>query len=125
MADFDGFIRVWQKEIESVTKQFSEINIRQSLDIMEEVAVYGAEQGWTIPLHTTMRESQELIHGKSKSEMDKAFEEHYSIEENYMEMKKRLTSNVLKGDGKSHLKNVSKIMRKAVLGLLLPAYFLY
>lgn len=65
MADFDEFIQVWQKKIENMKKQFSEINIKQSLDIMEEVAVYGAEQGWTIPLHTTMRESQELIHGEN------------------------------------------------------------
>ncbi|EOO05701.1 hypothetical protein IAW_05010 [Bacillus cereus str. Schrouff] len=123
MADFDEFNQVWQKQIENMKKQFSEINIKQSLDIMEEVAVYGAEQGWTIPLHTTMRDCQELIHVKSKSEMDKVFEEHYLIEENYMKMKKRLTSNAFEGRWEVLLEECFQNYEEGRFRITIPSLF--
>lgn len=107
-----------------VRETLADFDWNENLSIMEKSAQWGAENGWTIPPHTTMRESHEMINGKNKDEMDKEFEEHYSIIENYEEMKRRLKSKVFEGKWKELLDQCFDNYERGSFKIAIPCLFL-
>ncbi|RTE07177.1 hypothetical protein [Paenibacillus whitsoniae] len=84
-----------KKQFEEITKTLSslpKIDWNAQFSLLEEIAIEGADKGWTIPPHSTIRECQEMIEGKSKVGVDYEFKLHYEELDNYNRMKSELLS---------------------------------
>ncbi|MEH7504942.1 hypothetical protein V7152_23520 [Neobacillus drentensis] len=123
MSDFKDFSKVFKEQLEAITKQFKELNIEESLNRMEKVAKHGAENGWTTPPHTTPMEFEQLMEGKNKDEMDMAFDEHYSDEDNFQAMKQTLLDNVFEGKWQELLDDCFDNYERGRFKITIPSLF--
>lgn len=128
MIGIQQFVKAVNEMIErtrtTIRESLKDIDWNENLSIMEKSAQWGAKNGWTIPPHTTMRESHEMMNGKNKDEMDKEFELHYSLTENYGELKRKLTSNVFKGNWKELLEQCFDNYERGSFKIAIPCLFL-
>lgn len=120
------FFFLLNEQLEKIRKEIREMfsNIDDQFDTMEKIAKWGAKNGWTFPPHTTMQECYDMINGKKQSEMDKEFEKHYGISENYEAMKRKLLSNTLYSQWKELIEDCFDNYERGRYKISIPSLFL-
>lgn len=128
MNEIQRFVKVvnemYERTRSIVRESLGDFDWNENLGVMEKSAQLGAKNGWTLPPHTTMRESFEMMNNKNKEEIDREFEEHYSITENYEVMKRKLSSKVFEGKWKELLDQCFDNYERGYFKIAIPSLFL-
>ncbi|WP_235561190.1 hypothetical protein [Bacillus sp. FJAT-28004] len=122
---FLDMLKKTNDDLNKAMKKIRELDWESQFELLENIAIYAADSGWTIPPHTTFRECQELIEGKSKEDIDHDFQLHYKEIGNYNSMKTVLLSGrCFGGKWKSLLEDCFINYEEDRHSIVIPSLFL-
>lgn len=88
-----------------------------------ELAEKLAQKGWTVPLNMGISEMFDILELNSRYKIDKAFEEFYSKEENYIKVKEELLKNEFLHEWKELLEQCFENFEKGNYIITIPSLF--